>query len=377
MKVKQAVCPQPEGEWPLQPLQAIEPQLVLVFGAVRFFESPGFFDRLRAAFPGAILAGCSTAGEVVGTALEDGVCTVTAVQFQRVEAAAACALAEAMADSEAAGAAVALALQSSPPAAVLVFGPGVALNGSALLRGMRGVLGEQVPIAGGLAGDGGAFRRTWVMGPDGVSDRLIVAIGLRGEALRFGSGSMGGWTPFGPQRLITRAEGNILYEVNGERALDVYRRYLGDQAAGLPASALLFPVSHQGADGGPSVIRTILGIDEAEGSLTMAGEIEPGGSLRFMQASVERLVNGAEDAAEAARRARGDPEALAILVSCVGRKLVMGDRVDEELEAVADTLGPGVKLTGFYFNGEIGPLTSGGPCALHNQTMTVTTLAEG
>lgn len=376
MKVEQAICPEPEGDWPVHALQAIDPQLVLVFGAVRFFETPGFFERLRAAFPRAVLAGCSTAGEVVGTGLQDGVCSLTALRFDRVQVVAGGASAASMADSEAAGAAAALAVHPTDPAAVLVFGPGVALNGSALLRGMRRVLGDAVPLAGGLAADGGAFQRTWVLGPDGVSDRQVVAVGLVGAALRFGSGSMGGWTPFGPQRQITRADGNILYEVNGERALDVYKRYLGDQARGLPASALLFPTAHQGLDGGAPVIRTILGIDEAEGSLTMAGEIETGGSLRFMQASVERLVNGAEDAAAAAQGLQGGGTSLALLVSCVGRKLVMGDRVDEELEAVATVLGPEAVLTGFYSNGEIGPSASGGPCALHNQTMTVTTIAE-
>ena len=96
-----------------------------------------------------------------------------------------------------------------------------------------------------------------------------------------------------------------------------------------------------------------------------------------MHASTDKLVNGAEAAAEAAAamiQAKGD--SLSILVSCVGRKLVMGGRVDEEVEAVGDVFGSNSLLTGFYSYGEISPFTPGASCKLHNQTMTITCLGE-
>jgi len=205
-----------------------------------------------------------------------------------------------------------------------------------------------------------------------------VAVGLSSAGLNFAHGSFGGWEAFGPARKVTRCAGNILYELDGEPALDIYRRYLGEHAKDLPASGLLFPFSMLGEDHGAlGLIRTILGIDVENGSLILAGEIIPDGYLRLMHASTDKLVNGAEAAAEAAAAMlRAPGECLAILVSCVGRKLVMGERVDEEVEAVGDVLGRNALLTGFYSYGEISPFAPGASCKLHNQTMTITCLSE-
>ena len=262
--------------------------------------------------------------------------------------------------------------------AVLVFGPGVKISGSALVNGIASIIGDTIPITGGLAGDAGAFKRTFTLGSEGVTDDRVVAIGLCGDRLRFGHGSFGGWEPFGPARKITRCEGNVLYELDGEPALDIYKHYLGNYAQDLPASGLLFPFAMLGEDHtAVGLIRTILGIDEASGSLTLAGEINPDGYLKLMHASTDKLVNGAEAAAEAAAAMLNSPDkGLAILVSCVGRKLVMGNRVDEEVEAVGDVFGNKAVLTGFYSYGEISPFTPGASCKLHNQTMTITYLGE-
>jgi hypothetical protein len=243
---------------------------------------------------------------------------------------------------------------------------------------MTEVLGAHVPITGGLAGDGGDFVRTWVLDDNGVSSRRIVCIGLYGAGLLFSHGSFGGWSPFGPARKVTRSDHNILYELDGESALAVYKRYLGEHAKGLPASGLLFPFAMLGKDHSElGLIRTILGVNEADGSLTLAGEIDTDGYLKLMHASTDALVGGAETAAEAARDMQATQgEGLALLVSCVGRKLVMGGRVDEEVEAVADVFGPGTALAGFYSYGEISPFGKATGCKLHNQTMTIAYMSE-
>jgi hypothetical protein len=283
-----------------------------------------------------------------------------------------------MDDSFAAGERLGRQLAAPGLKAVMVFGPGVQINGSALVDGITSIIGSSIPITGGLAGDGGAFKQTFTLGPDGVCDNAVVAVGLGGEALRFGHGSFGGWEPFGPARKVTRCANNVLFELDGEPALDVYKRYLGDHAKELPASGLLFPFAMLGEDHSAiGLIRTILGVDEATGSLTLAGEIDPNGYLKLMHSSTDKLVNGAEAAAEAAAQMLNNPgESVAILVSCVGRKLVMGNRVDEEVEAVGDVFGSKATLTGFYSYGEISPFTPGASCKLHNQTMTITYLSE-
>ena len=357
----------------------LEPNLVLVFATPDFFVPGGGAEALIGCFPEADLLGCSTAGEIANSGVMEHGVVVTAIRFERTRVIPATADLANMADSRNAGRRLAKALAAPDLRTVLVFGQGVAINGSALVEGMIDVLGTNLPITGGLAGDNGAFVRTFTLGSTGVSDRAIVAVGLAGDTLHVGHGSFGGWEPFGPARRVTRCDGNILYELDDEPALEIYKRYLGEYARDLPASGLLFPFAMLGEDlSAVGLIRTILGVDEQQGSLTLAGEIQQGGHLKLMHASTDALVNGAESAARAVAATASLPRpVLAILVSCVGRKLVMGDRVDEEVEAVVDVLGNDTVRTGFYSYGEISPFTPALSCKLHNQTMTITTFAEG
>jgi hypothetical protein len=378
MQIAQVVLDSPAFEpVALAPLQAVAPQLVLAFGATSFFSGDAG-ARISAALPGAKVVGCSTAGEIGPGGVADGTMVLAAVHFDAVRVLATSTDLASMADSRDAGERIGAALAGPDLAAVLVLGPGLAINGSDLVEGITARLGTAAPITGGLAGDGGAFQRTWTLGPDGCSDHRVVAVGLCGDRLEFGHGSFGGWKPFGPLRKVTRCDGNVLYELDGQPALEVYERYLGEYARDLPASGLLFPfamIGKQREDVG--LIRTILGIDREAGSLTLAGSIDADGDLMLMHSNTDSLVDGAEAAAEAARLMQSIPgPSLAILVSCVGRKLVMGDRVDEEVEAVGQVFGAQATLTGFYSYGEISPFTKGTSCQLHNQTMTVTWIGE-
>ncbi len=385
MKVGQVVLRQPEQMVAgLQSLQTIAPQMLLVFASIDMLHAVA--APLAAAFPAAIRVGCSTAGEISAEGVSDQSCVVTALHLAKSSVVESSTRLADMADSQAAGRRLSEQLPAAGLKAVLVFGQGVAVNGSALIQGMADVLGADIPITGGLAGDAAAFKETWVLDHTGVHNDRLVCVGFYGESLSYSHGSAGGWSPFGPARRVTRAAHNVLFELDGEPALEVYKRYLGDYAKDLPAAGLLFPFAMLGKDHSEAgLIRTILATDEALGSLTLAGDIDTDGYLRLMHANTDALVEGAEVAAQAAKqdapqaagqRADEVAQSLALLVSCVGRKLVMGGRVEEEIEAVAELFGPSALLAGFYSNGEISPLAGTRACKLHNQTMTITRIAE-
>jgi hypothetical protein len=363
----------------LLPLAQLCPHLVLAFAPPEIMQNPRLFSTLVGQIPGAKYFGCSTAGEIATPELEGHGALITAIRFDQPDFRIAESELRSMADSYTAGMRLGLKLAAPDLHAVVVLGCGLDINGSALIEGLTQMVGEHVPITGGLAGDGERFQKTWVMSPLGVSAHKVAALGLYGNHWLFHHGCYGGWQPFGPLRRVTRASDNILYELDGEPALDIYKNYLGEYAAGLPASGLLFPFEMlDNSEASQGVIRTILGVDEAAGSLILAGNVIPDGYLRLMYSSTDALVEGAELAARSVLAALPDrPDAaLALLVSCVGRKLVMGERAEEEVESVAEILGHQTALTGFYSYGEICPSQPSGVCQLHNQTMTITHLAE-
>lgn len=357
-------------------IATFNPNLVLVFGSTIALQQSA--EALANASPQAIRLGCSTAGEITPEGVQDQTLVVTALRLEKTTVRQTSTRLVNMEDSLDAGTRLAQGLPLDGLRAVMIFGQGVHINGSAVILGMTKILGTDIPITGGLAGDGGAFQQTYVLDSEGVSSDRLTCIGLYGEDLVFSHGSFGGWMPFGPARKVTRCENNVLYELDGEPALEVYKRYLGDHAKDLPASGLLFPFAMLGSDHNEvGLTRTILGVDESSGSLTLAGDIDPNGFLKLMHASTDSLVDGAEAAAQAAKDMHTARDSgLVLLVSCVGRKLVMGGRVDEEVEAVGEVFGQHATLTGFYSYGEISPFIKEMSCKLHNQTMTVTYLAE-
>ncbi len=352
----------------------LEADLVLAFGSTQALADASAMDAIHAAYPTAHLLGSSTAGEILDTAVTDGGLVTTAVRFDATQLRVAEVEIKDCKDSAEAGAKLAAALQGPRLTHVFVLSDGQSVTGSDLARGLQDGLGPKVAVTGGLAGDGARFQHTFVLSDHGAQEGRIAAVGFYGEHLQVGYGSLGGWDPFGPQRVVTKSKGNVLYELDGQPALALYKKYLGEHATGLPATGLLFPLSVR-QEGGHELVRTILAVNEADQSLTFAGDLPEGSVARLMKANFDRLVEGAHGAAQASLTKGPKPE-LAILVSCVGRKLVLKQRTEQELDAVRDVVGPQAALTGFYSYGEICPSAPQANCELHNQTMTITTFRE-
>jgi hypothetical protein len=369
-----------QGTWQLRGSgDGPAPDLALVFSSGRTLLDASTWRDLRSFDPHARIVGCSTAGEIEDVrVLEDSI-VCTAVAFENSRFAIASVLLTEAADSEALGRLLAERLPTSELAHVLVLSDGVLVNGSRLLRGIARALPSGCGVTGGLSADGARFERTAICVDGPQPQAQIVAIGLYGTHLSVGTGSGGGWDSFGIERQITKSQGNVLYEVDGKPALDLYKRYLGDKAIDLPASGLRFPLAIRNpldAEARP-VVRTILSVDEAARSLIFAGDVPVGYRARLMSANLERLIDGARDAAlRTTQTASAAQPELALVISCVGRKLVLNQRVEEEVEAVRDALGDGPVIAGFYSYGELSPFASSGRCEFHNQTMTVTTLSE-
>jgi hypothetical protein len=378
VKTDQLIWNAKSGWTPFPPAGCkLRPDLVLVFGGPAALHAPGGMDAVRQAFPAAAVAGCSTAGEIHGVRVSDATLIVSVIEFSGTMVRTARVPIAHAGTSYEAGRELAAALPADGLRHAFVLSDGLLVNGSELVRGLTNRLPANVVVTGGLSGDGPDFKKTYVLWNGRPEPGIVTIVGFYGDRLEVGCGSLGGWDPFGPERLITRSKGNILYELDGRSALALYKSYLGDHATGLPATGLLFPLSLRTVDGAAGVVRTILSVDEAGQSLTFAGDIPEGAYARLMKANFDRLIDGAVGAAQASRLRLPDaPASLAILISCVGRKLVLGQRIEEEVEGVRDVLGTQTTLCGFYSYGEISPFTPTARCELHNQTMTITTLAE-
>ncbi|HEY4331377.1 MAG TPA: FIST N-terminal domain-containing protein [Ilumatobacteraceae bacterium] len=344
--------------------------LVMVFADPAMIDEPANpLADVAAAFRGKAVLGCSTAGQLHDDILSDRSVVVLVATFERTLLRVASVAVEPAGGARRCGRQLGAQLAEPGLRGVLVLSDGLDVNGTSLAAGISEEL-PGVPISGGLAGDGDRFGSTWVLVDGTPRSGWVTAVGFVGDHVELGFGSAGGWDIFGPERVVTRSFGNVLYELDNKPALSLYRDYLGDRAEGLPATALLFPLSVRDLDG-RTTVRTILAVDEATQSLRFAGDVPQGSVAQLMRASNDRLVDGAHRAAQMASTGR---ERLAIAVSCVGRRLVLGQRTEEEIEAVIEALNHGTSVAGFYSYGELSP--TDGTCDLHNQTMTVTTIAE-
>jgi hypothetical protein len=365
-----------KGEVLKPPTFDFEPQLILVFGARSILEHQSLFTQIRESHPGVAFAGCSTSGEITNNSVTDDSLSLTAVYFQKTSVHSFCQSVQDSSESFETGKTLGNELSKDKLKHVMVFSDGLNVNGTELVNGLRDALGDDVSITGGLAGDGAAFEKTVVLNPCGkVESHIVSAIGFYSDDLKVSFGSMGGWDTFGIERLVTKSKGNVLYELDNEPALDLYKTYLGDQASGLPATGLLFPLSMRVSETDEPVVRTILGVNEEDKSLTFAGDIKEDSYVRLMKANVNRLIDGADKAAKLTAKPDVNYD-LAILISCVGRKLVLKQLAEEEVEVVGDSFGADTLITGFYSYGEIAPFEEFMKCELHNQTMTITAFSE-
>lgn len=378
MKIEQSSYGSEQG-WhhPVSDFPAREAGLVFVMGSRELLKMSQHFHYIQQRYPRARIVGCSTSGEIMGKVVTNDRIVCTAVWFENTSIEIASAEINSANDSFEVGAQLVDRLMRIDLVHVMVFSEGININGSELTRGLNSRLTDKIAVTGGLAGDQELFTETVLIDNAPGRKNLVIAVGFYGRHLRVGYGSMGGWDSFGIDRRITRSEANILYELDDQPALALYKHYLGSYSVKLPSSALLFPLNLVQHDNETSLVRTVVSVSEEDGSMVFAGDLPQGDSVRLMKTNSNKLIGGARDAAKmSAEGLRSTPE-LAILISCVGRKMVLRQRVGEEVETVRQVVGENTAITGFYSYGEICPVKPfDNHCELHNQTMTITVFKE-
>lgn len=372
------------GGWSEKTFPALDSDntLIIVFFSSSFAGNTQLIQELAKHYPKSKMIGCSSAGEIFGSHVCDDSLSVAITKFEKTKIRLAKYEIQSTNDSYDAGKNIARTLKGEDLSGVFVLSDGLQVNGSELVKGLNTIQKGNLVITGGLAGDGDRFKKTWSIFDGKILSGQVIGVGFYGKHIQIGHGSRGGWDIFGPERLVTKAKNNILYELDGQPALELYMEYLGERASGLPATGLLFPLAiRKDENDTHQLVRTILAVNEKEKSLTFAGDIPTGYLAQLMHANFDRLITAADEAGELATKSmihvggNQNTPVLSIAISCVGRRLLLGERTEEETESVLESLPKGTQQIGFYSYGELSPYEMGS-CDLHNQTMTLTTITE-
>lgn len=361
----------------LSPKQELINPLVLVFGNRFLLESPTIYNEIDTLFPNGHIVFASSCGDIMAESVDDQSISITAIEFEKnwflIKTSN---ILNSQLDSYKTGHNLIKQFPQEGLKFVFVLSEGSFVNGSDLTKGMNDATDDNVLITGGLCGDAARFEKTLASYNENPKQGEIVAIGFYGETLEVTFSIHGGWTPFGPERIVTKSDSNILYELDNQPALDLYKKYLGNKSKELPGSALLYPLNVKTKDEKQSIVRSILNINEADNTMILAGDIPENSRVQLMMTNVDNIANASESAAKQALELRKNKPQLALLVSCIGRKIVLDQRVEEEIEEVVAVVGAKTTISGFYSYGEIAPFHGESNCQLHNQTMAITLISE-
>ncbi|GLB48065.1 FIST signal transduction protein [Neptunitalea lumnitzerae] len=351
--------------------------LVLVFGNRFLLEDTSIYEEIKGLFPDGEIVFGSTSGDISSNMVNEESVTITAIEFEKTNVLIKTEnVLNGNGDDYQTGANLMNKFPEEDLQFMLLITDGSYINGSNLTRGLNNAMKKRILVTGGMCADDTRFERTLSSYNENPKEGEIVAVGFYGTALEVTSSIYGGWTPFGPERIVTKSEGNVLYELDSLPALELYKNYLGEKSKDLPASALLYPLNVVAEGSKHAIVRSILNIDEEANAIILAGDIPVNSKVQLMMTNVDNIANASERAArQALEQCKNKPE-LAMLVSCIGRKLVLDQRVEEEVEEVLEVVGAETTLTGFYSYGEIAPFSGEQGCRLHNQTMTITLMSE-
>ena len=366
------------------------PEVLIVFGSARFDHSLLLAGILFVT--GDIpMVGGSTAGEISTSGFSTESVVIMALSSDTLDFVTG--IGQGMSqDQKACGAAlihdISHKISMKDALSLLVFPDGMGGDGIKVIEGLHSVTGAGFEIVGGCLGDGENFATTYQYYDGKVYTDAIPGLLVCGKgSFTTGVGVRSGFESIGNRFWCTESEGNVVKKFDDEAALDLYREFLGEERSQrLPGVCLEYPfglIDEKVSIGGKEYfqLRCGLAVDHEKKTITLAASIPKGGSITLTTASRGDIVNGAEMAAEQAKESLEGATPQAILMfSCVGRKLVLGRRTQEEVAAAKKVLGDDVPLIGFYTYGEIGPIdkmeTGLSVTKFHNETVVLWVLGS-
>lgn len=350
---------------------------MVVFAAHEYCHLPQPLDALRNAFPQSKIIGCSTPVVVCDGALLPDTISVGIIRFHHTQLRLSYAPVPSFEESRVAGQQLGQQLAAANLKGVLIFSDGVTTEATELVQGLQEMLPPNVTIAGGLA-SGHSLDDTWML-CDGELKRFhACAVGFMGNAVELTRATGGGWRLIGAECKATRTSGRTLFELDGERAKDVYHRQVGrDIGFGLRESSSRYPLTVRLPGLEMQIVRDVNSVDEDSGAIELAGDIPEGVMVQVMTTTEDDILDGVDEAIDRMRSKTILPQnnALAICVSCAGRRAVLLEKTCEEAALAHDGLGHGIHQIGMYAFGEIST-TSSGPPQVHNETITIGLIRE-
>lgn len=248
----------------------------------------------------------------------------------------------------------------------ITFTDGLSINAESYLKAFK-EHDEKLIVAGGLAGDNADFKQTIVFNESEVLTHGAVVALLYNNKLQVNTGAVYGWKKIGKILTITKAKDNVVYEIDGIKAIDIYFKYLGDKVAReLPKTGIEFPLIIKRDD--IDIARAVLG-KNSDGSLIFAGHFNVGDKVTFSYANTEIMLN---DAHQVSTDIATNPIESIFIYSCMARKALLHSNIVMELEMLNSI----VPISGFFTCGEFYCDVSSNKFNLLNQTMTILSLSE-
>lgn len=348
--------------------------LILIFASHDISTTLNPINELIDAFTNSKFMGCSTAGEIIGNSISDDRFVVQIIKFEKSKLQLASVKIANSHKSQGIGKQLIDKIDKEGLKYIFILGTSLHINGSQFIEGISDIDLQDVVITGGFAGDDQLFEKTWVLVDKKPSYDSVSALAIYGEELYVGYGAKDGCNQLGIRREVTHSFENILYALDNQSALELYKYYLGKRADGLPGTGLIFPLGVY--IDGKIKIRTIIGVNEKEDYLVFTGDIPQGATVTLLKSNLDSLVQSAKDAIGFIHfDNKVSSPLLCISVSCIGRKVILGQRIEDEIEAIIDELPKDTEQIGFYSYGEIS-LNNLGKCDLYNHTMSLTLLGE-